>query len=302
MDEKSAEPRRPRIEVLSLDDECVRFMLTGTDLSVANSLRRVLIAEVPTLAIDLVEITSNTTVLHDEFLAHRLGLVPLVSESIGMFNFPHVCDCLEPRECKKCSVVFTLSVRNDSHDRLAVTSAHLRPPPHSEVEPVVWRAQHEEDEDTHVLIVKLGRNQELQLEAIARKGVGKEHAKWSPVAVATFLQVPQIRLDEDQVAELGEEQRQEFVRSCPRDVYKFNMHTRMVDIENANECTFCDECVVVAKQYNKPGLVRIRPSDSEFLFTVETTGVMTPDRIVKLAFDELITKLSSIESTLTTLV
>lgn len=59
-----------------------KFELYETDLAVANALRRIMISEVPTMTIDLVEVKENTSALHDEFLAHRLGLVPLVSEHI----------------------------------------------------------------------------------------------------------------------------------------------------------------------------------------------------------------------------
>lgn len=71
--------RHPNIEFRKLEDYYAEFVLSDTDVSVANALRRVMIAEVPTIAIDLVEFENNTTVLNDEFIAHRLGLVPLVS-------------------------------------------------------------------------------------------------------------------------------------------------------------------------------------------------------------------------------
>jgi DNA-directed RNA polymerase II subunit RPB3 len=79
----SAGPRLPQVEVTQLTDEEINFTLSKTDASIANALRRVMISEVPTMAIDKVEFSVNTTVLHDDFIAHRLGLIPLTSYYAG---------------------------------------------------------------------------------------------------------------------------------------------------------------------------------------------------------------------------
>ena len=65
--------RRPNIEILEMNDEYMEFELTKSHVSMANALRRMIIAEVPTMAIDQVFITENSSVIFDEFLAHRLG-------------------------------------------------------------------------------------------------------------------------------------------------------------------------------------------------------------------------------------
>ena len=64
-----------RVTIRQAERDHVDFILKDVDLSMANSIRRTMLAEVPTLAIDLVEIDVNTSVLADEFLSHRLGTI-----------------------------------------------------------------------------------------------------------------------------------------------------------------------------------------------------------------------------------
>lgn len=69
--------RFPKVQFLHMSPHEIKFVLSDTDTSMANTLRRIMIAEVPTLAVDLVEFHENSTVLNDEYIAHRLGLVPI---------------------------------------------------------------------------------------------------------------------------------------------------------------------------------------------------------------------------------
>ncbi|PHT47763.1 DNA-directed RNA polymerase II subunit RPB3 [Capsicum baccatum] len=83
----------------------MKFELRDTDSCIANALRHIMIAEVPTIAIDLVEIEGNSSVLNDEFISHRLGLLPLTGERAMSMRFSRDCDaCDGDGQCEYCSV------------------------------------------------------------------------------------------------------------------------------------------------------------------------------------------------------
>lgn len=90
MSRPSVTGRNPTIEITDVKKGQISFVLSRTDPSIANALRRVMIAEVPTMAIDIVEVENNTSVLNDEFIAHRLGLIPLTSSRADRFSYTRV--------------------------------------------------------------------------------------------------------------------------------------------------------------------------------------------------------------------
>ncbi|KAE8280266.1 DNA-directed RNA polymerases I and III subunit RPAC1 [Larimichthys crocea] len=69
-----------RIDVVHLDESSMEFDMVGIDAAIANAFRRILLAEVPTMAIEKVFIYNNTSIVQDEVLAHRLGLIPIKAD------------------------------------------------------------------------------------------------------------------------------------------------------------------------------------------------------------------------------
>ncbi|KAI0900957.1 insert subdomain of RNA polymerase alpha subunit [Annulohypoxylon nitens] len=173
----------PKVQVSAVDEIHVDFELSNVDLSLANSLRRVMHAEVPTVAIDLVEIEVNSSVLADEFISHRLGLIPLNSSNIDQLNYSRDCDC--DQNCERCSVILDLHAKCTTDDIMKVYARDLlvrQERPNNLIgNPVITDPEH-----LGSLICKLRKGQELKLTCIAKKGIAKEHAKWSPAAAIGF--------------------------------------------------------------------------------------------------------------------
>ena len=98
----------PKVKVLEESDEKVSLQIEGIDhRSYANAIRRFCISEVPAMALDDIVILENSSVLYDEILAHRLGMIPLRTD-LERYVLPEKCDCGNPLGCQKCRVLLVL--------------------------------------------------------------------------------------------------------------------------------------------------------------------------------------------------
>lgn len=170
------EKRLASIDIIEQSDEKIAIRLKGVPRQYVNALRRIALSEVPTMAIDDVVMLENSSVMHDEAVAHRLGLIPLKTE-LERFVMPHECDCKSTLGCAKCRVLLYIDAEAKDKSR-SILSGELK----SEddyVKPV--------NDDIPIIILASG--QRLKVEAYARLGTGKTHAKWQPVSGAVLKEV-----------------------------------------------------------------------------------------------------------------
>jgi DNA-directed RNA polymerase subunit D len=158
-------------DVLERTNERVVIKFNDISRQYINAIRRIAISEVPTLAIDDVVILENSSVMHDEAVAHRLGLIPLRT-ALDRFVMPQDCDCKSTLGCSKCRVLLVLDSEAMEKTKI-VTSGELLSEDEL-VKPV----------SKDIPIVVLAPGQKLKFEAYARLGIGKDHAKWQPTSAA----------------------------------------------------------------------------------------------------------------------
>lgn len=163
-----------KVEIKERGKKEVKFVIEGVKVRFANALRRAMITEVPKFAIDEVNIHENTSLLYDEQLAFRLALIPLKTD---------------PRACSADDVV-TLTLEAISPERAGYTVVYSKELISSDPEveaafediPVVKLVSTESE----IRGIRTVARQGVSLDAIARQGRGKEHAKWQPVTVCSY--------------------------------------------------------------------------------------------------------------------
>jgi len=150
-----------KLNVTESNDNKVRFTVTGLDIALANGLRRMVISEIPTMAIDDILFYENTSILNDEVLASRLGQTPLKTD-LKTYNHISECTC-KGKGCAKCAVTLSLDIKGPG----TVYTKDLKSTD-PEIEPVY----------DNMPLAKLTPEQEIKFEARAELGTGKRHMKW----------------------------------------------------------------------------------------------------------------------------
>ena len=162
------------IEVKSQTDDEIVFIVRDAEVPFINAIRRCAMVNVPKIAIEDVNIMRNDSAMFNEVLAHRLGLTPLVSNMDAIEGLPLPGD--DDYE-ENNSVMFSLKEEGPKvvYSKDLISSD-------SKIKPVY---------DT-IPLVKLKEGEKLNIEAVAKVGYGKEHAKWMPTTVCVYKQYPEI--------------------------------------------------------------------------------------------------------------
>lgn len=250
------------IEVKSQDENEIIFIIRDAEVPFVNAIRRLAMMGVPKLAVEDVNIVKNDSAMFDEVLAHRLGLTPLTSnlDVIDGMVLPEECDCDD--YCPKCSVSFTLNATGPTtvYSKDLVSSD-------SNIKPVY---------DT-IPLVKLKENEDIELEAVAKLGFGKDHAKWMPTNVCAYKQYPKITFNEDVEIDY------DCAEACPRKILKADRRSKVIKVLDIENCAMCKSCMrACVNDYINVGF-----EEKDFIFKIETDGSMTPKEVLLKACDVL---------------
>ena len=232
------------MKILEKNDEKLSFAAEINE-SVANAIRRSVL-EIPVLAIDEIEFSKNDSVLYDEVLALRLGLVPLKTEKD--IELQEECSC-KGKGCSKCSVQLKIKAKGPgtvyAKDMKGKTEIIYDDMP----------------------IVKLAEEQELELVATAKLGKGVWHTKFSP-GLAYYRNSAEIEINKEC------DKCKKCVEACPVKVLEMKKEVELID---NYKCDLCEACVEECKKYGK-NAITIMPG-KEIVFFIESWGQMKAEEI-----------------------
>lgn len=259
-----------------LNDKKCSFVVKDAYLSVVNALRRIILSEIPNIAVgfDAYHKNANDTVflhntssLHNEFIGHRLSLIPIHMS-------PEMIDNYDSEYYQ-----FEINVHNKSSEPILVTSEHIVVRgangielSREEVKKMFPPCKITND---YIIIVKLKPNlydlnngEKLHVQFRARRGIAKDKASWCPVSLCSYT----FMIDEDaakiakaaKLASVSDEKEQEKMIKVFETLEKQRYYSK--------------------NEYGDPNM---------FKFSIESECALSPAYLVSKGLDILIEKLRS---------
>jgi len=272
-----------KLDVLKESEHKIVFLTEGISIEMINAIRRILLTEIPVMAIDEIIILKNDSPLYDEILSHRMGLIPLKTD-LEAYKLPHECDCLG-YGCPLCQVSLTCEITNTTNAPLEIYSGDL-----SSNDPKIVPV------DPYIPIVKIDKNAKIIIEAYAILGFAKNHAKWQAVSNVAYRLYPVVEFDANKLKDL--EEKKLIVKMCPEKLFELiNNDSLILKEDYWKSCTLCMSC-----EKNSNGKIKVVPKKGTYIFSIESDGVLPFDVLIRKVFeifnektDEFVLKLEELE-------
>ncbi len=268
----------PDIQILELEHDFVKILVSGVTPEFMNGLRRTIMADVPKMAIHDVEFQlgsvrdkdkayESKTPLFDEVLAHRLAMLPIPTD-LESFNFREECSCRKSQEdidddlplteygCPNCTITYAVNKKGPC----IVYSGDLEPIGSNEfrIKPDL------------IPLVELNEGQALLVYANAILGRGKDHAKWQAGYAVGYKYYPVIDYDPKKCKKCGK-----CYELCPKNIFEKGKKDKAALIQDRmEECILCMSCVESCEEAEADA-INVKGDDTKFIFHFETDGAIS---------------------------
>ncbi len=272
-----------KLDILEQTEHKLVLVIEGISIEMINALRRIILTEIPVMAIDEVIILKNDSPLYDEIISHRLGLIPLKTD-LDVYKLPRECEC-GGFGCPLCQVSLTCEITNSTNTPLEIYSGDLKSND-PKIIPV----------DPNIPIVKIDKNNKVIIEAYAILGLAKDHAKWQAVSNVAYKYYPLVEFDENKLK--NTEENLLIVKMCPEKLFKLTNNESLKIIEDYwKYCTLCMSC-----EKNSEGKIKVNSKEDVYILSIESDGVLEYKVLISKLFeifnekiDEFVTELEELD-------
>ncbi|ORZ34406.1 DNA-directed RNA polymerase [Catenaria anguillulae PL171] len=292
-----------RLVIHNLSKSSIEFDMIGVHASVANTIRRILLSDIPTVAFDQVYIFNNTGVMVDEVLSHRLGLIPIqfdpsLLQDRAPGEAPTDLNTLVFKLNVKCTARPDVPASAPKQQRLVhhhVTAADLEWSPEATQAEFLQGAAAPVIPHKDIVITKLNEGEEVNLVLHAIRGKGSDHAKFSPVGTATYRLMPEIHMLRPVVGDEAVKFQQCFPKGVIELEYDQKTGKHVAKVADARKDTVSRE-VLRHKEFEDA--VTLSRKRDHFIFRVESVGILEPQVLMVEAFKVLRAKAADLKKCL----